>query len=371
MKRILHISKYYYPFVGGVEQTARDCVNALEGKFEQKVVCFNHNKGDKTDIVDGIEVVRCGCQFKISSQSISISYSRTLKYIIKNYNPDYIVFHYPNPFVAYFLLNYMNKECKLLMYWHLDITKQKFLSLFVKSQNKKLLDNAWKIIATSPNYIEGSPWLYAYRNKCNIIPSCINEDRLNITDSVKNEVQRIKERNNNKIICLAVGRHVEYKGFEYLISSSKLLNDDFIFYIAGSGPLTKKLKKLAGGDKKINFLGKIEDAKLKAYLNATDIFCFPSITKNEAYGLALAEAMYYGKPTITFEINGSGVNFVSINGVTGLEVENCSVKKLAGALTTLAQDSKLRLAYGNNARIRAETMFLFSQYKKNILKLFE
>lgn len=41
-KRILHISKYYFPFRGGIEQTAQDCVNALALDFEQKVICFNH-----------------------------------------------------------------------------------------------------------------------------------------------------------------------------------------------------------------------------------------------------------------------------------------------------------------------------------------
>lgn len=44
MKRILHISKYYYPFSGGTEQIARDCVNALKDEYEQKVIAFNDGK---------------------------------------------------------------------------------------------------------------------------------------------------------------------------------------------------------------------------------------------------------------------------------------------------------------------------------------
>lgn len=35
MKKILHISKYYYPFSGGTEQIARDVVLALKGEYEQ------------------------------------------------------------------------------------------------------------------------------------------------------------------------------------------------------------------------------------------------------------------------------------------------------------------------------------------------
>ena len=56
MKKILHISKYYYPFSGGTEQIARDVVLALKGEYEQKVIAFNDGKEDKVDIVDGVEV---------------------------------------------------------------------------------------------------------------------------------------------------------------------------------------------------------------------------------------------------------------------------------------------------------------------------
>ena len=48
---------------------------------------------------------------------------------------------------------------------------------------------------------------------------------------------------------------------------------------------------------------------------------FPSITKNEAFGVVLAEAMYCYTPAITFTIEGSGVNWVNLHQVTGLEME--------------------------------------------------
>ncbi len=49
--KVLHISKYYEPFIGGVEQVARDCAAAMEG-YEQKIFCFNHEKGDAVGNVD-------------------------------------------------------------------------------------------------------------------------------------------------------------------------------------------------------------------------------------------------------------------------------------------------------------------------------
>ena len=38
MKKVLHISKYYYPFRGGTEQIAQDCVNSLVGDYEQAFI---------------------------------------------------------------------------------------------------------------------------------------------------------------------------------------------------------------------------------------------------------------------------------------------------------------------------------------------
>ena len=51
MKKILHISKYYYPFSGGTEQIARDVVLALKDGYEQKIIAFNDGKEDKVDSI--------------------------------------------------------------------------------------------------------------------------------------------------------------------------------------------------------------------------------------------------------------------------------------------------------------------------------
>lgn len=87
--RILHISKYYYPFLGGTEQVARDMVKALlDTGAEQKVICFNEDADDgsiscnhgetKIDVIDGVDVIRCGYFVKASSQAMSKTYGKEL-----------------------------------------------------------------------------------------------------------------------------------------------------------------------------------------------------------------------------------------------------------------------------------------------------
>ncbi len=369
MNRILHISKYYFPFRGGTEQIAQDCVNALKGEYLQQVFCFQDGKEDKTDIVDGVQVVRAGCFTKVASQSLSFSYGKLLKETILSFNPDLIIFHYPNPFAAVYLLRYIPKNCRLIIYWHLDIVKQKVLKRLFIGQNKRLIQRADVLIATSPSYIEGSPWLRSAREKCAVVPNCINVERLRNSPEVDELAGKIRKENPGKIICLAVGRHTEYKGFQYLIRAARLLDDRFEFFITGKGEETAALKQEAGDDPKIHFLGLVDDVELKAYLSAMDIFCFPSITKNEAFGLALAEGMYYGKPAVTFTIPGSGVNYVCLNGKNGIEVPNRDVEAYAEALNRLADNPELRITMGTAAKKRVEENFLNMQFQENIRKV--
>ena len=180
---------------------------------------------------------------------------------------------------------------------------------------------------------------------------------------------KLREENPGKIMCLAVGRHVEYKGFKYLIEASKKLDDRFVIGITGKGPLTDELKAQASGDAKVQFLGLISDVELRARLLSCDIFCFPSITKNEAFGLALAEGMFFGHPAVTFTIPGSGVNYVSIDGQTGIECPNRDFEAYAKAMTKLADDKELAERLGEAARKRVTDNFTFASFKKNIEEL--
>ena len=379
MKKILQISNYMYPNIGGIEQVARDIANALSEEYKQKIICFNENASDGNnvchrsetihDIVDGIEVIRCGCVTKKISQSLSTTFGRELRKVMDNFKPDIVIFHYPNPFQAYYLTRYLKKDFKFILYWHLDITKQKVLRKFFHWQTIQLLDRADRLVATSPVYIDGSPYLSKYRDKCEVIPNCIDTKRLKVTDEIREKADEIKEKHKDKIICFGIGRHIPYKGFKYLVEASQYLDDRFKIFIGGKGELTEELMAQAEGDEKITFLGRISDADLMAWYSAMDIFCFPSITKNEAFGIALAEGMYFGKPAVTFTIPGSGVNYVNLKDVTGLETPNRDAKAYADAIKELADNREKRNKFGQAAKQRVEDLFMKDQFTMNILSL--
>ena len=74
--------------------------------------------------------------------------------------------------------------------------------------------------------------------------------------------------------------------------------------------------------------------------------------------MALAESMYCYTPAVTFTIEGSGVNWVNLNGVTGLEVVNGDDKAYANAIDKLLQDDQLRQQYAQAAHNRVSENFL-------------
>ena len=368
--RILHIPNYYNPHIGGIEQVTEDIVDSLGDSYEQKIICFKDAKKTQVDVVNGIEVTRVGCQAKVASQSIALKYKKELKKLINSFNPDIVFFHYPNPFVASALMPHLkNKKFKFILYWHLDITKQKLLGKLFNGQTKKLLKFADKIVSTSPNYVMGSKSLKDNENKIMIIPSCVNDLKFEINDDINNKVLKIKEENINKKIIFTCGRHVEYKGLTYLIEASKSLPENYIVYIGGKGPLTDELQNEAKDLSNVKFLGRLSEDDLKAYTIACDVYAFPSITKNEAFGLALAEALGYGKPAVTFTIDGSGVNYVNLNNVTGLEVKNGDSKAFAEALIKISSDDELNQKFSKNAKERFNELFTFEKFKSSIIDL--
>lgn len=380
--RVIQVADYVYPQISGIGVVAMDIAQALKNSrevVEQKIICINHNVvGDGTQLdtaknirhrVHGVEVIRCKMDFHVASQPISFSYVHILKKVMDNFMPDVVIFHYPNPYLAEFLLRYKKRVFKLIVWWHSDIIKQKMLGkLFIK-QNMDLLKRADCLVATSQNYIEGSRYLSKFKNKCMVIPCCIMENELKISKKGKEKAKKIKS--NEKIVCFSMGRHVTYKGLEYLIEASKYLDSRFEFYIGSSGPLTEKLKKKTQNDSRFHFTGHLNKEDLSAYYYACDIFCFPSITRNEAFGIALADALYYGKPAVTFTIPGSGVNFVNLDGVTGIECKNKDCRQYAEAIQKLADDEKLRRQMGKNAHQRAVDFLSFKIFQKNVLSLFD
>lgn len=369
MKTILHVSKYYYPVLGGIENTAKQIVDGLS-QYSNVVICYSSDKENHKEVINGVTVYRIGVIFSISSQDFALRYGHYLSEIIREYIPDYIHVHCPNPFVYPFICKYAPQNAKIILHWHSDILGKGILYNIVKPIETKILRRANRILVTSPNYAEGSETIKPFIDKVRILQSSINVDNLNIKHSDENEILDIKNRYGNRKLIFVFGRHVPYKGIDMLIQSEKYIKSDVQIVIGGSGPMTQKLKQIAKNNTRIVFVGRLSDDELRAYLWASDIFGFTSNTKAEAFGLALAEAMYCGCVPVTFKIEGSGVNWVSLKDVTGKEVELANVKEYAKAIDELLENEPLYKQFSVAAHNRVMQMFTVNKMIKTAINIY-
>lgn len=366
--KILHLGKFYSPIEGGIESINRFIVDTLTNN-QQRVISFNCKDKSVEDTIDGIPVVRVSSKGIIASQPVSIKYYWELKRNLRMFNPDIIHFHYPNPLGALYLLLSIQRNNKLIVHWHSDVVSQKILHKLIFPIEKRLLKRADSVIATSPNYAKYSSNLQSIEDKVTIIPCSIDESRFKLTSEDESEISRVKNMYCNKPIVFFIGRHVEYKGIKYLLEAERFVKSDCSFVIAGQGPLTEELKKKYNSSR-IHWIGRLNEDEMRWYYHAASVFAFPSITRNEAFGVVLAEAMYCGCPPVTFTIEGSGVNWVSLDGVTGIEVANKDIEAYATAIDKLLSDDNLLMTYRNNGRDRVINMFTKSKVGNLYLKMY-
>ena len=354
-KTLLQIAKYYYPVEGGIETVTKYLGEGLTA-YEQVVVCFSQDGITRLDTVNGVKVYRIASSMNIASQDIAFSYYHYLKKIIYEEQPDIILLHCPNPFLYPITAKLTPKDVKLVLLWHSDILGKGILYKLVKQFEKIILRKADLILATSPNYIHPSSPIYDYRDKTEVVANGIIKSDFVWRQGDETTIEEIRRKYNNKKIVFFVGRHAAYKGIDYLIEAEKYIQSDCVILIGGRGPETERLKAMTNSDR-IKFIGRIPNEYLRCYYYASDIFAFTSCTKQEAFGIALAEAMYCGSVPVTFTIEGSGVNWVSVGGETGIEVPLGDVKAYAAAIDRLLTDSDLYMKYATAGKDRIVRMF--------------
>ena len=114
---------------------------------------------------------------------------------------------------------------------------------------------------------------------------------------------------NNIIQLLVVSRLVSQKNIDSIIKAVKVMeNENIILNIVGDGSEINNLKLLVKKyelDKKINFIGKIENTKLNEYLKNADIFIQAS--NYEGLPHSILEAMNFEIPILSTDVGGCSV----------------------------------------------------------------
>ncbi|WP_417511591.1 glycosyltransferase family 4 protein [Methylophaga sp.] len=175
-----------------------------------------------------------------------------------------------------------------------------------------------------------------------------------------------------------VGRLVEKKGIDTLISALAILNiqfSDFVVEIAGSGPLEEELKQQVTQldlNDKVVFLGPLPHDQVVKFVRELDLFVLPC--KKDKQGdmdgipVVLMEAMMVGTAVISSRI--SGIPELVIDEETGKLIEPGNSEQLAGAILELIKDEALRGALISHAEKKVQQEFAQDINAKRLEALF-
>lgn len=339
----LQLGKFFPPDWGGIETVTFNLLMGLteKGVKNAAVVFADSNSVEpQTCGVNSANVYRVK-HARLFNKPISMQYLLTFKKLAKEY--DIVIVHLPNPFAALALL-FSGYRGRVVLYWHSDIVNKGILGKLLVPLERWLISRADVVIAPTNAHLKFSRYATEFMYKGKVSPFPIDPRQVLFAEK-RREVPRTLS-GKKEIRLLAIGRLVEYKGLEYLIRAIPNLSSNYSIYvdIVGDGPLRKHLDSLIselGLQRKIFLHGQVTEDEREQYLSEADIFCFPSVTKAEMYGMVQIEAMAHGLPIISTDIFGSGSPELTRMTGAGLVVTPRSSSEMGKAIQRLIEDPSL------------------------------
>ena len=187
----------------------------------------------------------------------------------------------------------------------------------------------------------------------------------------------LPKRKSKVPTVLFVGGLEPRKGLEYLVHAMELVIDEIpsarLIAVAKTGfrgtdewGWFETLADRLGIAGNVEFFESVSQKKLLGFYAESDLLVLPS--KTEGWGLALMEAMACGRPVVASRVGG--VPELVRDGIDGILVASSDVRALAGAITKLLKDAKLRERMGKAGRGRVKG-FSWDNSAKTVLAAYE
>ena len=352
--KILQLGKFY-PLKGGVEFVMYKLAEGLSERRNRCDLLYASANGETSTIRvnDYCHIFRSRTLFSAKATMISPAMIVKMWRLRKKY--DIVHIHHPDPMAA--LALYLSRyKGKVVLHWHSDIVRQNQLLKYYKPLQSWLIRRADLIVCTSPVYLEQSKALKDVHHKAMSIPIGVSDP----SNQFSADIVDVQGRYPDKNIIFTLGRLVTYKGFEHLIEAAKSLPDDYIIMIGGMGYMHDHLQALIDKDglhEKVKLIGYIPSEEVPSYFKACKLFCLSSVDKREAFAIVQIEAMAFGKPVVSTNIEGSGVPWVNKHGESGYVVPTHDSHALADAIVRLCADEAEYQQFCHQSRQRYERLF--------------
>lgn len=336
--KILQVSPYFPPHLGGVEYHVKELADGLMKRGHQVSVASS-----------------CG-RWKpglIRIPSLDLFYM-PLPLQRPRLEADIYHSHIPSPLFAFMLRN----ATPQVVTYHNDVvipgnlngySMPRGIGATLEWMNDKLvqpiLDEAKIIISTTKSYSESSPILRNYLHKIRIVPNAVDPSFYPRSQKKENYV-------------LYAGRMLNYKGIESLIEAmarvQKRANLELV--LVGEGYDRKRLEELAIRlQVRAKFTGRLDRPRFIDALSRAEMLVLPTQNRLEAFGIVLLEAMACETPVLAF--NTPGVSEVAKKG--GMVFSN--TEELSELIQELHENVSLRRYLGRKGRNEVDETYSWTK----------
>lgn len=332
--KILMISSYYHPYIGGAELYCKEVAERFVNKgYEVHVLTKNLSNLKEYEFINKVHIHRIktpNINFLRSALSFN-KFLRKAKSMIKNTDLIHAHITYPNGMLAYKLsrkyqipyivtlqgdelMNYPEKK-------PLKLLKPLIKKTLRKADHVHCISNALKQIAIKEFQVN--------QDKITIIPNGVN---LSYFKKAKPYIFPYK-----RPIAITVSRLSKKNGIDLLLKIIQKI-PDISLVIIGNGPEKTELQDYVNKNKlNVYFLGEKENKEIPSLLKGADFFI--RTPRTEGLGIAFLEAMASKIPIVT--INVGGIPDIVINEFNGL-TSNMNNEKIIQNILRLINDNKLR-----------------------------
>ncbi len=369
--RIVQVSPFFHPHMGGVESHVRTLsrefarqgheVTVITSRFERRLPA--------EEIFEGYRIVRTRSLGPVLNTPIDYG----TRAAVRRQEGDVFHLHYPPPLTSFFATRgLVGRTVPACLTYHCDLDLPGVSGRIAARAYQRIflpptLRRVDRIIVHTRSY--GSTSASLRGRDLSVIPSVVDLERFRPGLDPGN--LRATLDLAGKRVVVFTGRLVPHKGVDVLLDVLALLPKDVVLLLIGAGPrlsgLRSRARRLDIADR-VRFCSNVSDVDLPLYLALGNVFVFPSENRLEGFGLAVAEALAAGLPVVTADM--PGVREVIEPGVEGLLAEPLIADDVAEKVRRLLDDPALARRMGAAGRLRAVQRYGLATVAGQLLKLY-
>lgn len=305
--KIVQVCQRYYPEIGGIETHVKEISERLvKNGHNVEVLCTDPTgKLQKKETINEVRVIR----FRSIAYKDAFFLAPQIYFYLRSKTYDCIHIHNYHAFPA-LLATLACRDFIFTPHYH-GGSHSKIKNLLYKPYKLIggfIFKKANKIVCVSKFEMELIRNHFKINNnKLVFIPNGLNLEEFNNVEPIRREHRTI----------LYVGRLEKYKGVHHIISTLSMLYG-YRLEIIGKGPYKKNLLVLAeklNVSDRIDWLSGLARSDLLLHYKSADVFI--NLSRFEAYGITVAEALASGTPCVV--AMGSALDdFIDGEGCVGI-----------------------------------------------------